>query len=78
MKYVIEKNAPPPPGRERKYPRWRDMEIGDCVFIPRENSASSGPSSARMAGKRYGMKFTVKSVTDGPDGQWGIRIWRIA
>lgn len=65
--------------RESKYPRWREMKVGQCVYIPRENAAGPGASCARAYGHKYGMKFRCR--TDGvgtDDREWGVYIWRIA
>jgi hypothetical protein len=65
-KIGIEKGVPVPHGhRTTKYP-WPEMEIGDSFFAP---TKSPNPTNAQ---KRYGYKFTCRTV----DG--GYRVWRIA
>lgn len=56
----------PLPDRSTKYP-WREMEIGDSFCCNTEVIRSGAVS----AGKRYGLKFTVKKEGD------HFRVWRI-
>ena len=69
----IDKNIPIPPnnsqgGRPSKYP-WRDMAVGDS-FRVEGKTCNAVTGMASSAGKRLGMKFTVRTE----DG--GHRIWR--
>jgi len=70
--YEIEKGIEIPKvvraAKPCKYP-WKTMEIGDSFFV--ERSAREMSSMIAHAGKRWGKKFTVRTV----DG--GSRVWRI-
>lgn len=64
--YKIEKGIPIPEKSRFKYP-FRDMDVGDSVFIP-------GKKSDRISGAFFvhrPKKFMCRK-TDG-----GIRVWRI-
>ncbi len=68
----IDKDIPPPSetrGRPAKYP-FATMEVGDSFLSP-EPVARMSPA-ASYAGKRGGMRFTVRA-----EGA-GARVWRIA
>jgi hypothetical protein len=69
----IENSIPIPPmaGTKQIYP-FKDMEVGDSVFIPEANHDSKIVSAAKMHFWRTGKKWTAKIV----DG--GIRIWRVS
>jgi len=72
VKFKVEKGIPAPKvkkGPPRKYP-WLEMEVGDSFFVPgvNYNEFKTQPSNA---GKRYGLKYTTRSV----DG--GVRVWRV-
>lgn len=71
MEYKIEKGVPMPKLRN-KYP-FRQMEVGDSVYIPNSHAAASKSSYAAYDfQKRTGRKFISRKEGD------GIRIWRIA
>lgn len=72
--FQIEKNVPMPSGYHHKevYP-WREMAVGDSFVVRNERSHASLSSTAGGAGKRLGMKFTVRKQPDG-----SFRIWRKA
>lgn len=70
--YKIEKNIPIPVGAgtrgpSYKYP-WRDMNVGDSIFIPDMTVYQINPHNAA---KKYNQKFSARTV----DG--GVRVWRI-
>ena len=71
MTYKISKNIPVPdyagPGGPSKYP-WHKMEIGDSILVPSVTAVASG----HQYGKRHGMKFNARKLSDGTH-----RIWRI-
>ena len=78
--FEIEAGIPVPETRRfrnrRSYP-WARMNVGDCFFVPprpeetvaklQESISSTGIG----AGKRLGMRFTVRQ-TEG-----GVRVWRV-
>jgi len=67
----VEKGVPVPKEprkRNVKYP-WREMEVGDSFYT--ETSQPVVSSSAILAQKRTGMRFTTKR-----EGT-GTRVWRI-
>lgn len=71
----IEKNieAPTPKGgRNPVYP-FREMEVGDSVFLEGQdmNKENKGYMSAWAYGRRSGKKFTGRVV------EGGLRIWRV-
>lgn len=69
--FKIEKSVPKPaPIRRRKYP-WLEMEIGDSFLVPGGRTERLA-NSAHGAGKRYGRKFSTRSV------EGGVRVWRDA
>ena len=57
-------------GRPAKYP-YRDMEIGDSVFIPNQKLKAGAYASAMKHGRVYGKKFIGRTEGD------GLRIWRV-
>jgi hypothetical protein len=62
-----------------QHPQFRDMDIGDSVFVPHEGSilTSAAYTYAKTIQKRdKSYRFTGKSVTEG--NTRGIRIWRTA
>lgn len=72
---VIDKGIPVPAPGNKKYP-WREMQVGDSIFLP-------GKASTRAAGIRQSAKmtagggeWTARVVTEG--GVTGIRVWRLA
>jgi len=71
--YKIDKGIPVPEpnvrGRTSKYP-FRQMEVGDSVFIPRMASTISG-----LLSQAKPMKFTTRTATE--DGIKGTRVWRV-
>jgi len=72
--YKIDKNIPIPKSKTKRtqYP-WREMAIGDSIFVSDEEAPPSGayttPSYFALRNPEY--KFTTRKV----DG--GYRIWRI-
>ena len=72
--FLIEKSIPVPLGAGRQggvlYP-FRDMDIGDSIFVAGQASTDGAACSARNLAQRSGLKFTSRTV----DG--GVRIWRI-
>lgn len=71
--YPIDKNIPLPPhtGHICKYP-FREMEVGDSFFLPREDVGKRGRPLFSKHGQQINIKLTVRKVKDG----W--RIWRTA
>lgn len=69
---MIDKGVPLPPSRKglSKYP-WKDMAVGDSVFIQNAIRTTLLPQVYRAA-RRYGIKFTARTCSD------GVRVWRIA
>lgn len=71
---IIEKNVPMPKtegrGRPPIYP-FRDMDVGDSVFIPEQGVGGSAYLSAMQHGRLNGKKFSGRTE----DG--GVRIWRV-
>ena len=71
MTFKIEKNIPMPDhfgiGAGCKYP-WNKMEVGDSIIAPNLGAARSG----QQYGKRHGMKFSARKLSDG-----SYRTWRI-
>ena len=65
---IFDKNLCVPRGR---YP-WRAMEVGDSFFVQTGARSSVLPQAAHEAGKRLGMKFSVRRV------EGGLRVWRTA
>ena len=71
----IEKNIPiPESAGESKYP-FKDMEVGDSVFVEGQTSQGAAMMSAKNIERRYGVKFSARKRTE--DGVDGVRIWRI-
>ena len=78
---IIKDAGPVPKGaRSAKYP-FADMEIGDAFDVPlsggkhitgSDMSRVRVQSSAIGAGKRLGMKFSIRQLPD------KIRVWRVA
>lgn len=70
----IEKGIPLPTAQS-KYP-FATMEIGDSFAVEIKSDAAPSRVStyAHVAGKRLGMKFTVRTVTEGSKKM--IRVWR--
>jgi len=70
----IDKGYPIPPrtgrGREPKYP-WADMVVGDSFLMTSPKSISGASSGASAAGKRLGMRFSVRTEGD------AYRVWRV-
>ena len=71
--YEIERNIPipEPRGSKAKYP-FREMEVGDSIFIIAPVSYSEVYSAVLQASKTSGYKFVMRAV----DG--GRRVWRVA
>lgn len=71
--YKIEKNIPMPLIRGfRMYP-YREMKVGNSIFIPDSDVPPSGayPAPHYFAKRNPEYKFTVRKV------EGGFRIWRI-
>lgn len=66
--YKIESGIPIPAHGKSKYP-WLDLEIGQSFEVPGAKHSTLG-SSASLAGKRYGRKFTARATGS------GVRVWR--
>lgn len=73
MIYKIDHDIPLP-GRS-KYP-WRDMELGDSIFIQHEGTGGRAANAASKYAKRTGRTITTRSVHEA--GVTGVRIWRIS
>lgn len=71
MTIEVEKGVPIPESKQGmpKYP-WKEMEVGDSIFVPWAKSVSSF-SAHWYAQKSTGKKF-IKRAVDG-----GVRVWRI-
>jgi hypothetical protein len=69
----IEKGIPMP-NAEGKYP-FKQMDVGDSFAVKVEDKRTSSRVStyAHYAGKRLGMKFTVRTID-----KKIVRVWRIA
>lgn len=77
MSIKIEKGIPVPEsnsciGRNRIYP-WVEMEVGDSFVYPQGKAKNRAWAAAYAASKRYGKKFTARTMEDG-----SYRIWRIS
>ena len=70
----IEKGIAPPSKKIKVAYSFADMEVNDSVFFDGElmGSQSNAAAAARITGRKYGRKFTTRTM----DG--GVRIWRIA
>jgi len=69
--HVIEKGVPLPASvTAKKYP-FSEMEVGDSLFLPGENSAGNVAAYARSYGQRSGWKYSARNV------EGGLRIWRV-
>ncbi len=70
----IEKGIAPPSKKIKVAYIFADTELNDSVFFDGElmGSQSAAAFAARLTGRKYGRKFTTRSI----DG--GVRIWRIA
>lgn len=57
-----------------KYP-WREMAVGDSVFIPGDlqESYSVRTAAAYFAKRNPGFKFSIHRL----DEPMGVRVWRI-
>lgn len=73
---TFDKHIPAP---QVAHPKFREMEVGDSVFIPHEGNTLSCQAykyaatiQKRAKGK---FKFVGRRVTE--DGVNGIRIWRV-
>lgn len=69
----VEKGVPLPRQKRRVYP-WDDLDVGDSFFVA-EASSSAISSSACSAGKRLGMTFRCRAVTE--NNVHGVRVWRV-
>lgn len=73
----IIKSAPlppskPPRGSKSRYPLL-DLEIGDSFVVPAEN-AGGVRTTAYIVAKRYGVKFTTRTLADGSVQVWRVRV----
>ena len=67
----IDKNVPMPTAQShQKYP-FMDMDVGDSFSVP-EGCLQGVRNASHMAGKRKGLKFTVRKTNE------GYRCWRVA
>lgn len=75
MKYLINRKFPIPltTGRNR-YP-FREMRIGDNIFVPEPNAVKAR-NAAYQFGINNGARFTGRKEEH--LGEAGMRIWRIA
>lgn len=70
----------PLPSRERSeqpHPKFRDMEVGDSVFVPHDGSLMTCKAylcAASIQKRSNVYKFAGRSVVE--DGKRGVRIWR--
>ena len=67
-----EKNVPIPnkKGAQRADRRFETMAVGDSVLVQDLAITSVSPSLSRT-GKKYGMRFTARTMAD------GVRVWRV-
>jgi hypothetical protein len=70
----VEKDVPMPDhikrGARSRYP-FRDMEVGDSVFIEGEGTNGNAYSAAQMHGRGAGKRFRGRQEGN------GLRIWRV-
>jgi hypothetical protein len=70
----IEKGVPMPHGvtadQGSKYP-FKDMGVGDSVFVQGQNSQGLVAVAARNYGFHHGWKFSCRTDEN------GVRIWRV-
>src|SRR5690554_6839055 len=81
--YVFASPQPIPPrrggGRTSQYP-WKDLPItpegeeGEWFFVPGKTTRQFA-SSAYVAGKRLGARFSIREVEK--DGERGVGVWRV-
>lgn len=74
MAYEIETGVPAPDNtghRSIKYP-YLKMKVGDS-FVVHDKPTARVQNTTYNAGKRYGMKFTCRTIADNT-----TRVWRIA
>lgn len=64
----VEKGIPIP----ARYP-FNQMEVGDSFVVPMEITRYAVSTAAHRYGKKHGIKFTVRRMTDKT-----IRCWRTA
>ena len=59
-----------------RYP-WKGMGVSGSFFVPNDEDRTKHHvrSAAVAAQKRYGTKYTTRSLTE--DGVIGIRVWRV-
>lgn len=72
----FDKHIPIP---KTEHPAFRDMEVGDSVFVPHEGSILQCKAymyAATIQKRSKQLRFTGKSVNEG--GVAGVRIWRTA
>lgn len=81
-KILIDKGVPIPPATSGRYAISRypfdRLEVGDSFVAMKvgEGKRNTVASYMSAAQKRYGYKFSMRTVTE--DGVAIIRIWRIA
>lgn len=73
----IIKSAPLPPpkaprGSKSRYPLL-DLEIGDSFVVPAENAGGVRTTAYQVA-KRYGVKFSTRTLADGSVQVWRVRV----
>lgn len=74
--FKIEKGVALPRARGgtvKRYP-WREMEIGDSIFIPCENGETPAQVMMRLGGSLAYARPFVFTRRRMPDG---VRVWRI-
>lgn len=72
----IDRDVPVPEfvdRRPNKYP-WREMEVGDSIFIPSMTAPRIG-GTLHPFQRRSGRRFTCRTCTE--NGVDGVRVWRI-
>lgn len=71
---TIDKSIPMPKPRY-KYP-FKQMEVGDSVFIPFKSRQDLG-NSLTLAERAIDGRFASRSETD-ETGRKGVRVWRVS
>lgn len=73
MKYIINRRFPVPPISERNHYPFRQMRIGDNIFVP-EPYSNRARNAAYQWGLNNGATFTGRREEH--LGELGMRIWR--
>jgi hypothetical protein len=72
--YQFNKGIPIPPMKVTRRIPWREMEIGDSVFMP-GRKIYEAYNTTRDARKRHNFVFACRTTVE--EGIEGIRIWRV-